>query len=113
MPSTVSRQATKFQTAMLLPGRPAGAPGTRAECWPRWPSNRALQGAAWFDPRAEVTSRWSLWRQEKSARAADDAAHGIGAAAVMASLSRLIDPSAVIAVDVGNNTYSFGRYFEA
>ena len=31
----------------------------------------------------------------------------------MDSLSRLIDPDAVIAVDVGNNTYSFGRYFEA
>ncbi len=65
------------------------------------------------DQRAEVAQRWSLWRAEKSKRAADDAAHGIGAAAVMASLTRLIDPNAVIAVDVGNNTYSFGRYFEA
>ena len=30
----------------------------------------------------------------------------------MKVLSRLIPADAVIAVDVGNNTYSFGRYFE-
>ena len=28
------------------------------------------------------------------------------------SLSRLVEPDAAMAVDVGNNTYSFGRYFE-
>ena len=27
-------------------------------------------------------------------------------------MSRLVPEDAVIAVDVGNNTYSFGRYFE-
>jgi thiamine pyrophosphate-dependent acetolactate synthase large subunit-like protein len=32
---------------------------------------------------------------------------------VFDALSRLVDPDAVIAVDVGNNAYSFGRYFEA
>jgi pyruvate oxidase len=31
----------------------------------------------------------------------------------MASLGETIDDDAVIAVDVGNNTYAFGRYFEA
>jgi thiamine pyrophosphate-dependent acetolactate synthase large subunit-like protein/nitrite reductase/ring-hydroxylating ferredoxin subunit len=62
--------------------------------------------------RAEVAERWSIWRTEKARREADDAGHGIGAAAVMACLTRHIDDEAVIAVDVGNNTYSFGRYFE-
>ncbi|MFV1989527.1 MAG: thiamine pyrophosphate-dependent enzyme, partial [Acidimicrobiales bacterium] len=33
-------------------------------------------------------------------------------AALFSSLSQHVDPDAVIAVDVGNNTYSFGRYFE-
>jgi thiamine pyrophosphate-dependent acetolactate synthase large subunit-like protein len=61
----------------------------------------------------EVAARWAIWRTEKARRAADDASHGIGAAAVMDSLTRLVDRRAVIAVDVGNNTYSFGRYFEA
>ncbi len=69
--------------------------------------------APWTDCRADVARRWEIWRAEKAQRAADDAVHGIGAAAVMDSLTRLVDPNAVIAVDVGNNTYSFGRYFEA
>jgi pyruvate oxidase len=64
------------------------------------------------DLRPEVAERWAIWRAEKQMRMADDAGHGIGAAAVMASMSQLVDPNAVIAVDVGNNTYSFGRYFE-
>jgi thiamine pyrophosphate-dependent acetolactate synthase large subunit-like protein/nitrite reductase/ring-hydroxylating ferredoxin subunit len=63
--------------------------------------------------RAEVAERRAIWLAEKAHRQHDDAGRGIGAAAVMDSLTRLIDPEAVIAVDVGNNTYSFGRYFEA
>lgn len=73
----------------------------------------AVGRGAGSDLRAEVAERWAIWRAEKARRATDDAAHGIGAAAVMASLTQLIDRHAVIAVDVGNNTYSFGRYFEA
>ena len=62
-----------------------------------------------IDQRDNVAQRWAIWRAEKERRAADDSAHDIGAAAVMASLTRLIDADAVLAVDVGNNTYSFGR----
>ena len=62
-------------------------------------------------PRSPAVGRSGA--AEKERRTADDASHGIGAAAVMASLSRQVDADAVIAVDVGNNTYSFGRYFEA
>jgi pyruvate oxidase len=65
------------------------------------------------DQRAEVAHRWAIWRAEKARRVADDAGHGIGAAAVMTALSRAVADDAVLAVDVGNNTYSFGRYFEA
>jgi pyruvate oxidase len=65
------------------------------------------------DVRSEVLERRSLWSAEKASRQADDSGHGIGAAAVMASLTQQIDDDAVIAVDVGNNTYSFGRYFES
>ena len=73
----------------------------------------ARSSIAAIDRRDEVAQRWAIWRAEKARRAADDAANGIGAAAVMASLTRLVDADAVLAVDVGNNTYSFGRYFEA
>ena len=64
------------------------------------------------DLRPEVAERWSIWRAEKERRRTDDEGRGIGAAALMDSLTRLVDPEAAIAVDVGNNTYSFGRYFE-
>ena len=37
---------------------------------------------------------------------------GLGSAAVFAALNRHVPEDAIIAVDVGNNTYSFGRYFE-
>ncbi len=60
----------------------------------------------------EIVERWRIWRAEKARRRQDDAGRGIGAAAVMDILSGQIAANAVIAVDVGNNTYSFGRYFE-
>ena len=64
------------------------------------------------DQRADVAERWAIWRAEKQRRLDDDRGHGVSSAAVFDSLSRLAPADAVIAVDVGNNTYSFGRYFE-
>ncbi|MFK7829864.1 MAG: thiamine pyrophosphate-binding protein [Congregibacter sp.] len=64
------------------------------------------------DQRAELEQRWSIWREEKTSRQKDDRGQGINSAAVFAALSELVPEHAVIAVDVGNNTYSFGRYFE-
>ena len=61
---------------------------------------------------AEVAERWSIWRAEKRSRLADDHDRGLNSAAIFAALGAAVDPDAVIAVDVGNNTYSFGRYFE-
>ncbi|MDX1468796.1 MAG: thiamine pyrophosphate-binding protein [Acidimicrobiia bacterium] len=67
---------------------------------------------AFHDRTDEVAERWKIWHEEKESRRRDDRAKGINAAAVFDSLSRLIAPDAAVAVDVGNNTYSFGRYFE-
>jgi len=64
------------------------------------------------DPRPEIAARWEIWRSEKASRRADTRGHGLNSAAVFDALSRTVDADAVIAVDVGNNTYSFGRYFE-
>ena len=69
-------------------------------------------GVTRTDPRADVAERWAIWRAEKERRLADDRGRGLSSAAVFAALARQVDPRAVIAVDVGNNTYSFGRYFE-
>ena len=64
------------------------------------------------DQRPDVAKRWEIWRAEKRRREADDQGRGLNSAAVFAALTRLVPENAIIAVDVGNNTYSFGRYFE-
>ena len=64
------------------------------------------------DQRADVAERWAIWRAEKQRRLADDRGMGVGSAAVFDALTRLAPDDAVIAVDVGNHAYSFGRYFE-
>jgi len=64
------------------------------------------------DQRADVADRWAIWRAEKQRRIHDDAGRGVNSAAVFDALSRLAPADAVISVDVGNNAYSFGRYFE-
>jgi thiamine pyrophosphate-dependent acetolactate synthase large subunit-like protein len=43
---------------------------------------------------------------------AKDRGEGLNSAIIFAALTRQAPENAVIAVDVGNNTYSFGRYFE-
>ena len=60
----------------------------------------------------EVADRWNIWRQEKRRREDDVSEKGLGSAAVFAALNRRVPGDAIIAIDVGNNTYSFGRYFE-
>jgi thiamine pyrophosphate-dependent acetolactate synthase large subunit-like protein len=64
------------------------------------------------DQRPQLAERQAIWRLEKASRRMDDRGHGVASANVFDSLSRLTPEGTVIAVDVGNNTYSFGRYFE-
>lgn len=64
------------------------------------------------DQIAELAERWRIWRTEKESRLDEVGDHGVHSAAIFKSLSALCPDDAVIAVDVGNNTYSFGRYFE-
>jgi thiamine pyrophosphate-dependent acetolactate synthase large subunit-like protein len=42
----------------------------------------------------------------------DDRGRGVGSAALFDALGRHVADDAVVCVDVGNNAYSFGRYFE-
>lgn len=73
---------------------------------------RAGLGGAHPDQRGEIAERWALWRAEKQSRLGEDRGLGLGATAVFETLSRLAPADAILPVDVGNNTYSFGRYFE-
>ena len=69
-------------------------------------------GTGATDQRPEVAERWAIWRKEKVKRERENRGKGVGSAALFAALNRHIPEDAIIAVDVGNNTYSFGRYFE-
>lgn len=62
--------------------------------------------------KKEVASRWENWREEKARRRKDSSEEGMSSAVLFDILSKAIPNDAIIAVDVGNNTYSFGRYFE-
>lgn len=70
------------------------------------------RNTATIDQTKEVASRWKIWKEEKQSRLKDDDGKGISSIAVFDAMNRITPENAVIAVDVGNNTYSFGRYFE-
>ncbi len=65
------------------------------------------------DQRSDVAERWKIWRDEKARRLGEERGSGVSSAAVFAALTRVAPEDAIICVDVGNNTYSFGRYFES
>lgn len=69
-------------------------------------------GAECVDHRGEIAERWRIWRSEKATREDEDRGKGISAALLFAALTRHAPTDAILPVDVGNNTYSFGRYFE-
>src|SRR5204863_411013 len=84
------------------PGGPAG----------RIPDPAVATPEAAVDRVADVAPRRSIWHAEKDRRAGDDHRLGVASAPLFEMLARHAPSGAVIAVDVGNNTYSFGRYFE-
>jgi len=72
-----------------------------------------LQGfACTVDQRPEIAGRWKIWYEEKKKRLLEDRGKGISSVAIIDTLSQLADEDAVVCVDVGNNAYSLGRYFE-
>jgi thiamine pyrophosphate-dependent acetolactate synthase large subunit-like protein len=64
--------------------------------------------------REYVVRLWANWRAEKEKRAHTFEPDGrIPNAFIFHELSQVAPEDAVIAIDVGNNAYSFGMYFEA
>ncbi len=66
-----------------------------------------------IDRRTEVLTRWDIWKKEKEKRLTEDRGKGISSIAVFDALNKYAPENAVMCVDVGNNAYSFGRYFES
>ncbi len=65
------------------------------------------------DQREEIANRWAIWKAEKEKRLTEEFGNGISSSAIFDVLNRQSPDNAVMCVDVGNNAYSFGRYFEA
>ncbi|MFT7621316.1 MAG: pyruvate oxidase [Myxococcota bacterium] len=64
------------------------------------------------DCRPEVAERWTIWRAEKARRRTEGGSNGLDSASIFEAMNHVVPGDAIICVDVGNNTYSFGRYFE-
>lgn len=60
----------------------------------------------------EVEKRWKIWCKEKAQRHQEEKGQGVSSVAVFSSLQKFVPEDAILCVDVGNNTYAFGRYFE-
>ncbi len=65
-----------------------------------------------IDQSAEIAERWEIWKAEKQKRLLETSDNGISSIAVFETMNKLTPKDAVMCVDVGNNAYSFGRYFE-
>ena len=65
-----------------------------------------------IDQTTEIAERWAIWREEKAKRLKETSDNGVSSIAIFDSMNQLTPENAVMCVDVGNNAYSFGRYFE-
>ncbi|WP_411030300.1 thiamine pyrophosphate-binding protein [Spongiimicrobium sp. 3-5] len=65
-----------------------------------------------LDQKTEIAERWAIWKKEKEKRLTETSDKGVSSIAVFESMNKLAPKNAVMCVDVGNNAYSFGRYFE-
>ena len=65
-----------------------------------------------IDQKPEIAKRWQIWKVEKEKRLLETSEKGISSIAVFETMNKLTPINAVLCVDVGNNAYSFGRYFE-
>lgn len=66
-----------------------------------------------IDQSAELQERWAIWKAEKAKRLKENRGEGLSSIAVFDAMNRLAPENAVMCVDVGNNAYSFGRYYES
>ena len=66
-----------------------------------------------IDHRDEIAERWAIWRHEKARRRTETRGQGINSATLFEALSSLAPDDAIVCVDVGNNAYSLGRYWES
>ena len=62
---------------------------------------------------AIIEERWNIWKAEKQKRLLEDNQDGINSISVFDAMNKTAPENAIMCVDVGNNAYSFGRYYES
>ncbi|NRA51988.1 MAG: thiamine pyrophosphate-binding protein, partial [Phaeodactylibacter sp.] len=65
------------------------------------------------DQKLLIADRKAIWLKEKARRLLEEREEGVSSIAVFDALNRFAPENAVMCVDVGNNAYSFGRYYES
>lgn len=60
----------------------------------------------------EIAEHKLVWQNDKKERSAENNGNGLNSLFIFNKLSEILPENAIISLDVGNNTYSFGRYFE-
>ncbi|MEC4725359.1 thiamine pyrophosphate-dependent enzyme [Shewanella sp. D64] len=66
-----------------------------------------------LDRTSDIKQRSDIWDAEKAKRLTEARGKGVSSISVFDALSKLTPDNAVVCVDVGNNAYSLGRYFES
>ncbi len=65
------------------------------------------------DRKEIILERWKIWKAEKQKRLLEDNQNGINSISVFDAMNKTAPENAIMCVDVGNNAYSFGRYYES
>ncbi|MGC9331320.1 MAG: thiamine pyrophosphate-binding protein [Bacteroidales bacterium] len=60
----------------------------------------------------QIARRKADWKAQKAQMAEEIGKNGLNSVFIFNKLSNILPENAIIGLDVGNNTYSFGRYFE-
>ena len=63
-------------------------------------------------PEKKIKTKWTEWRKEKENRA-NEVSDNATPSKVFLELNKQVPEKGIMCVDVGNNAYSFGRYFES
>lgn len=61
----------------------------------------------------EIKQRREIWKSEKEKRLLEDHNNGISSISIFTAMNNTAPDDAIMCVNVGNNAYSFGRYFES
>lgn len=65
-----------------------------------------------YNPQNSIADKWASWRATKLERA-NEKSKALTNAKVFLELNKNVPEQGVMCVDVGNNAYSFGQYFES